>query len=255
MKGLNLYAYLTGHTGTYDLVLPWRQSEDGEIPDWPAYETWLTNIENETGLEYRDPSGAGEAHAWAYGNRSAMALLPEVDEEQNAPASTEEVEARLDEVLGVYELTWDNLPHLGGALHFEGMEEGNLTLHNDGWGHAYNVTLDVPASAVADGANASGNASTETVTPTQPSLDQIRPGETATLPYVEGAQRVEYERVAIQGDDPSLSAKALVLPADLNVSSEEPVEDEGFLSVPGPGLALLVAVFAALAPARTRRRS
>jgi hypothetical protein len=261
MRDLNLYAYLTGHTGTYDLVLPWSEDQDGEIPDWPTYETWLTNIENETGLEYRDPSGAGEAHAWAYGNRSAMALLPEVDEEQSAPASTEEVEARLNEVLGVYELTWDNLHHLGGALHLEDVNGTSVTVLNDGWGPAYNLTpLPTPASNVDDGTadtgasdNGTGDNATDTTSVPVPDR-QIAPGEEVTLDLPEGTEELGYERVTIDGDDPEQKIKTLSFPAPLNASTETQTDDGGFLSVPGPGLALLVAVFAALAPARTRRR-
>jgi hypothetical protein len=259
MESLNLYAYLTGHTGTYDLVLPWSEDQDGEIPDWPTYETWLTNIENETGLEYRDPSGAGEAHAWAYGNRSAMALLPEVDEEQNAPASTEEVEARLDEVLGVYELTWDNLHHLGGALHLEDVNGTSVTVLNDGWGPAYNLTpVPTPASNVDDGTAETGagdngtgdNATDETSVPVPD--HQIAPGEEVTLDLPEGTEELRYERVTIDGDDPEQKTKTLSFPAPLNASTETQTEDESFLSVPGPGpLALLVAT---LAGAILRRR-
>jgi hypothetical protein len=255
MEQLNLYAYLTGHTGTYDLVLPWSEDEDGEIPDWPTYEAWLSQIENETGLEYREPSGAGEAHAWAYGNRSALGLLPEVDTEQNAPASTEEVEARLNEVLGVYELTWDNLTHLAGELHLDSVNGTEVTVTNDGWGPAYDLQpVPTPGADATDGNATDGNATDGTgSSPT--TLPDVPAGDTVTIELPEGTEQLRYDRLTIEGDEPDLATKTLAMPAPLTADEQPTPEDDGFLSVPAPGLAALIATLAGLALARRPRRS
>jgi len=225
MRKVNLYAFLTGHTGTYDLVLPWSEDEDGEMPDWPLYETTLSHIENETGLEYREPSGAGEAHAWAYGNRSAFGLLPEVDTEQSAPASSEPVEQRLDEVLQVYRITWENLTHLGGHLHVEELDDGQVTVLNNGWGPAYNVT-----------------AGAETI-------DELGSGETATLPADGG--EVTYERLTVPGEEPGLATSSLSLEAA--AADAEAGSSSEASPVPAPGVAALAAALAALALLARRR--
>jgi len=227
MKQLNLYGYVSGHTGTYDLVLPWNQDEDGTMPDWGLYETTLGVIENETGLEYRDPSGAGESPAWAYGNRTTFAILPEVDTEQNAPASVQEVEQRLNEVLNVYRIAWENLTHLGGAIHVDDVGSNTVSVYNDGWGSAYNVTT-----------------GTDTV-------DQLAPGENATLTIDEARDAVAYERLAVEGDDPSLAeTSAPIGEASTNAGTSEETEDTG---VPGPGASLLVLALAGVGLALRRR--
>lgn len=246
MEEMNLYAYLSGHTGTYDIVLPWSADEDGEIPDWPMYENTLAAINNETGLEYRDPSGAGESIAWAYGNRTAMSLVVEVDEEQNMPLSTEAVRQRLDEVLGVYEVTWDNLLHIPGELHVQEVTSDNVTVHNDGWGSVHNATL-LPA----DGSSApAGNASAEGAQ-ASPRIAEIPPGESANLTALDGAQEISYERVSIDGDDPQLKLASLTLPSPINASQGPVEEDDGLLAVPALGSLAAVAL-ALVAAARAR---
>ncbi len=226
MEELNMMAYLSGHTGTYDLVLPWRASEDGEMPDWPAYEAWLLNIEEETGLEYRDPSGAGESPAWAYGNRTALGLVVEVSEEQNLPASQGEVEERLAEVLGVYHVTWGNLTHLTGSIHVEGTGEGTVTVSNDGWGPAYNVS-------------AGGDA-----------VAEVPAGATVTLDRSGGADEVMWRRTAQTGDEPTLGWDSV----PIVVSGNDTGAEGGEQGTPGPSPLLVVSVLLGLAVLRGRWR-
>lgn len=223
MDDMDVRAYLSGHTGTYDIVLPWRQSQDGEIPDWPMYEAYLGTVEDETGLPYRDPSGAGESTAWGYGNRTALSVVVEVSTEQFAPATQGTIRDRLSEVLQVYEIAWGNLTRLQGHLEVVGSAPGQVTVENTGWAPAYNVSL------------ASG---TETVA-------ELAPGETATL---EGAgdgrgTEVTYRRVRIPGDDAALGIESV--PVALDGPAAGPAGAE---TTPGPGLAAaLVGLLAGLA--------
>ena len=82
LQEMNARVYLSGHTGSFDIVLPWRASEDGEIPDWPLYERFLNEAENASEMTYREPSGAGESISWGYGVRSALSLIIEVNTDQ-----------------------------------------------------------------------------------------------------------------------------------------------------------------------------
>ncbi len=129
-------AYLSMHTGSHDIVLPWRNSTDGDgpMPDWPVYEKWLAGIEEVSGLGYRDPSGAGESISHAYGNHGTLSLIVEVDELQTQ-VIVEDIPDRLKEEVLIYWWTLDNLENLGGYLVQEGDEVCNI-----GWGPAFSVT-------------------------------------------------------------------------------------------------------------------
>jgi hypothetical protein len=239
MREMDMEAYLSGHTGTYDIVLPWRESEDGEIPDWPMYEATLGAIENETGLEYRDPSGAGESTAWGYGNRTALSLVMEVSEEQNAPASRQDVEDRLDEPLQAYHLVWENLTHIHGSLHVEEVTQDTVTVLNDGWAPAYNVTVSAGTLDAGEG-------------PVVDSVDEIGAGETATLNLTSAATAIAYQETKLRGEDPPQSVETLSIPEPEQTGTDVSGDDGG-LPVPAPGA--LGGLAAALAGAALRRRA
>lgn len=238
MRGMDLEAYLSGHTGTYDIVLPWRESEDGPIPDWPMYEATLGAIENETGLEYRDPSGAGESTAWAYGNLTPFSVVMEVSEEQDAPASASDVEARLEEPIRAYHVVWENLTYIDGSLRVVDAGDEAVTLRNDGWAPAYNVT--------AKGSGLEDLAETETV-------DSVAPGETVTLSRPAGADVVAYQETLRTGEEPGQAVELLEAPAPSG-DEIQPQGQEGALPTPGPGAAAgLAAALLGAAGARRRR--
>lgn len=224
IESVDARAYLSGHTGTYDLVLPWRASEDGEIPDWPMYEAYLSAVENETGLEYRDPSGAGESTAWAYGNRTALSIVVEVSEEQSMPATQGSVEARLEEPLGVYEVAWENLVHLQGHVHVREVGDGEVVVENDGWGPAYNVSVG------------------------DRTIQELPSGQTATLAVPTDAGELTFRRTNITGDDPALSLETVDLPAAIGGAAPAGGEQP----IPGFGVGLAVVAVAAVAALRRR---
>ena len=142
MSGMNMYVYLSGHTGSNDIVLPWKITGEYavEIPDWELYEQFLETSNNVSGLGYRDPSGAGESIAWGYGARTAVSVIVEVDELQWIGATLEDARGMLDNELKMYEMVWENLTLMGGNMEIKGIENGKIALMNMGWGAAYNIT-------------------------------------------------------------------------------------------------------------------
>ena len=142
MSGMNMYVYLSGHTGSNDIVLPWKITGEYavEIPDWELYERFLETSNNVSGLGYRDPSGAGESIAWGYGARTAVSVIVEVDELQWIGATLEDARGMLDNELKMYEMVWENLTLMGGNIEIKGIENGKIALMNMGWGAAYNIT-------------------------------------------------------------------------------------------------------------------
>ena len=55
MRGMNLYVYFSGHTGSNDIVLPWKITGEFAVPiaDWDLYERFLNESANVSGLSYR----------------------------------------------------------------------------------------------------------------------------------------------------------------------------------------------------------
>ena len=142
MSEMNMYVYLSGHTGSNDIVLPWKITGEYavEIPDWELYEQFLEASNNASGLGYRDPSGAGESIAWGYGARTAVSVIVEVDELQWLGATLENAREMLDNELKMYEMVWENLTLMGGNIEIKNIENGKIALMNIGWGAAYNIT-------------------------------------------------------------------------------------------------------------------
>ena len=142
MRGMNLYVYFSGHTGSNDIVLPWKITGEYAVPiaDWELYEHFLNESTNVSGLSYRDPSGAGESIAWGYGARTAISVIVEVDEMQWSPIETTTIRGALTNELLMYDLAWENLELFGGHLEIVDESYNSVTVHNIGWGTAYNLT-------------------------------------------------------------------------------------------------------------------
>ena len=142
MRGMNLYVYFSGHTGSNDIVLPWKITGEYAVPiaDWDLYEHFLNESTNVSGLTYRDPSGAGESIAWGYGARTAISVIVEVDEMQWSPIETTTIRGALTNELLMYDLAWENLELFGGHLEIIDESYNSVTIQNIGWGAAYNVT-------------------------------------------------------------------------------------------------------------------
>ena len=143
MRGMNLYVYFSGHTGSNDIVLPWKITGEFAVPiaDWELYENFLNESTNVSGLSYRDPSGAGESIAWGYGARTAVSVIVEVDTMQWLPVLPDgSIRDALTNELLMYDLAWENLALFGGYLEIVDETSNSVTVMNNGWGAAYNVT-------------------------------------------------------------------------------------------------------------------
>jgi len=143
MRGMNLYVYFSGHTGSNDIVLPWKITGEFAVPiaDWELYENFLNESTNVSGLTYRDPSGAGESIAWGYGARTAVSVIVEVDTMQWLPVLPDgSIREALTNELLMYDLAWENLELFGGYLEIVDETSNSVTVMNNGWGAAYNVT-------------------------------------------------------------------------------------------------------------------
>ena len=142
MRNMNLYVYFSAHTGSNDIVLPWKITGEFAVPiaDWELYEYFLNESTNVSGLTYRDPGGAGESIAWGYGARAALSLIVEVDNMQWSPIVSTTIRGALTNELLMYDLAWENLELVGGHLQIVDETYNTVTLQNIGWGAAYNVT-------------------------------------------------------------------------------------------------------------------
>ena len=142
MRNMNLYVYFSAHTGSNDIVLPWKITGEFAVPiaDWELYEYFLNESTNVSGLTYRDPGGAGESIAWGYGARAALSLIVEVDDMQWSPIVSTTIRGALTNELLMYDLAWENLELVGGHLQIIDETYNTVTLQNIGWGAAYNVT-------------------------------------------------------------------------------------------------------------------
>ena len=142
MRNMNLYVYFSAHTGSNDIVLPWKVTGEFAVPiaDWELYEYFLNESTNVSGLTYRDPGGAGESIAWGYGARAALSLIVEVDDMQWSPIVSTTIRGALSNELLMYDLAWENLELVGGHLQIIDETYNSVTLQNIGWGAAYNVT-------------------------------------------------------------------------------------------------------------------
>jgi hypothetical protein len=143
MRGMNLYVYFSGHTGSNDIVLPWKITGEFAVPiaDWELYENFLNESTNVSGLSYRDPSGAGESIAWGYGARTAVSVIVEVDTMQWSPVLPDgSIREALANELLMYDLAWESLELFGGYLEIIDETSNSVTVKNIGWGAAYNIT-------------------------------------------------------------------------------------------------------------------
>ena len=197
MRGMNLYVYFSGHTGSNDIVLPWKITGEFAVPiaDWELYENFLNESTNVSGLTYRDPSGAGESIAWGYGARTAISVIVEVDTMQWSPVLPDgSIREALTNELLMYDLAWENLELFGGHLEIVDETSNSVTVMNIGWGAAYNITA--------------GNGI----------IDKIGIGETAKLS--KNSNVLKYNRLIQQGEEEGLTEMTLNLTAITDTNSE-----------------------------------
>lgn len=181
MRGMNVYVYFSAHTGSNDIVLPWKITGEYAVPiaDWDLYEYFLNESTNVSGLTYRDPSGAGESIAWGYGARTAISVIVEVDDMQWSPIETTTIRGALTNELLMYDLAWENLELFGGNLEITDESAKSITVTNIGWGAAYNTTA--------------GNGI----------IDVIQPGETITINR--NGNFIEYHRLIQNGEEENMT--------------------------------------------------
>ena len=207
MRGMNLYVYFSGHTGSNDIVLPWKITGEFAVPiaDWELYETFLNESTNVSGLTYRDPSGAGESIAWGYGARTAISVIVEVDTMQWSPVLPDgSIREALTNELLMYDLAWENLELFGGRLEIIDENANSITVTNIGWGTAYNVTA--------------GNGI----------IDVIQSGETITINR--NGNSMNYHRLSHIGEDYNLTLMAVNL-TDMKSIDNEATPSLSFISV------------------------
>ena len=197
MRGMNLYVYFSGHTGSNDIVLPWKITGEFAVPiaDWELYEHFLNESTNVSGLTYRDPSGAGESIAWGYGARTAISVIVEVDTMQWSPVLPDgSIREALTNELLMYDLAWENLELFGGHLEIVDETSNSVTVMNIGWGAAYNITA--------------GNGI----------IDKIGIGETAKLS--KNSNVLKYNRLIQQGEEEGLTEMTLNLTTITDTNNE-----------------------------------
>ena len=206
MRGMNLYVYFSGHTGSNDIVLPWKITGEFAVPiaDWELYGKFLNESTNVSGLTYRDPSGAGESIAWGYGARTGISVIVEVDDMQWSPIETTTIRGALTNELLMYDLAWENLELFGGHLEITDESAKSITVTNIGWGAAYNTTA--------------GNEI----------IDVIQPGETITINR--NGNFMEYHRLLQIGEEEDLTLMAVNL-TEMQDNGNESTPSMSFISI------------------------
>ena len=206
MRGMNLYVYFSGHTGSNDIVLPWKITGEFAVPiaDWELYGKFLNESTNVSGLTYRDPSGAGESIAWGYGARTGISVIVEVDDMQWSPIETTTIRGALTNELLMYDLAWENLELFGGHLEITDESAKSITVTNIGWGAAYNTTA--------------GNEI----------IDLIQPGETITINR--NGNFMEYHRLLQIGEEEDLTLMAVNL-TEIQDNGNESTPSMSFISI------------------------
>jgi hypothetical protein len=206
MRGMNLYVYFSGHTGSNDIVLPWKITGEFAVPiaDWELYGKFLNESTNVSGLTYRDPSGAGESIAWGYGARTGISVIVEVDDMQWSPIETTTIRGALTNELLMYDLAWENLELFGGHLEITDESAKSITVTNIGWGAAYNTTA--------------GNEI----------IDVIQPGETITINR--NGNFMEYHRLLQIGEEEDLTLMAVNL-TEIQDNGNESTPSMSFISI------------------------
>ena len=219
MRGMNLYVYFSGHTGSNDIVLPWKITGEFAVPiaDWDLYEHFLNESANVSGLSYRDPSGAGESIAWGYGARNAVSVIVEVDTMQWSYIETTTIREALTNELAMYALAWENLELFGGHLEIVSENLDTVRVTNTGWGAAYNVTA--------------GNGITE----------RIEPGETRTIK--KDSNVLQYLRLVHEGEEVNLTL--------ITVELGNKIEDDNEIT---PALSPISIIFCLTAVVVLRKR-
>jgi len=219
MREMNLYVYFSGHTGSNDIVLPWKITGEFAVPiaDWDLYERFLNESTNVSGLSYRDPSGAGESIAWGYGARNAVSVIVEVDTMQWSPIETTTIRQALTNELAMYALAWENLELFGGRLEIVSEASDSVKVTNTGWGAAYNVTA--------------GSGITE----------NIQPGETKTIK--KGSNVLQYLRLVHEGEEENLTLITMEL--------RNMIEDNDKIT---PALSPISIIFSLIAVVALRKR-
>lgn len=228
MAQLRPAVYLSMHTGSHDIVLPWRAYDadgralDGPMPDWAVYERYLGEIQNVSGLGYRDPSGAGESISHAYGNLGTISLIVEVDTLQSELIVDGRPE-RLKEEIAIFWHTLNVLENIGGRLLADAGRVCNV-----GWGPAYNATVFQRLHEHEARMFAS----------------RIAPGECVEVPALEdGAPRaVRYQRTAIAAERARAVGALHVSGPLVDVGTLVPVADTDAVVPATPAVLLLVAL-------------
>lgn len=245
MDELRPDVYLSTHTGSHDIVLPWRQTgdpNDGPIPDWSAYARFLEGIEEVSGLGYRDPSGAGESISYAYGAHGAISLIPEVDTTQFQPVSAEDLRALLEEEIAIMDYALTVLEFTGGYLQ---ARDGHL--YNDGWGNATNVTWYGPDALDLDGFGGDGQRVVDALPDGGSRIaERVQPGGSVHVPQSDGI--AVYERRQ-QGDE-GLPLWAVQVQDQRVIGGDH--DDQG---TPFPALAAVAGLLAVALWAARRRRA
>ncbi len=211
MRNMNLYVYFSAHTGSNDIVLPWKITGEFAVPiaDWELYEYFLNESTNVSGLTYRDPSGAGESIAWGYGARTGVSVIVEVDDMQWSPIELTTIRGALSNELLMYDLAWENLELFGGHLEIVDETSNSVTVKNIGWGAAYNVTT-----------------GSDLFTPRGGEI--VKPGETKRIN--KNSNVLSYKRLIQEGEEADLTLISVNLTA-INNTDNETTPSIDFISI------------------------
>jgi hypothetical protein len=148
--------WITMHTGVAEFYWPWGWTEE-KSPDWEFFESIEAPFENATNGRVDAMQAAelylaaGATDDWAYGVLGVPGHTFEVHEDQFVPVYGEPIPAVVAEQLAGLDWVVRNVKVWGAWVEAVPNADGTLTLRNDGWNRAANVTLgdavvgDIPA--------------------------------------------------------------------------------------------------------------
>ncbi len=221
--------WITMHTGVAEFYWPWGWTFD-KSPDREFFESIEKPFEDATNgrvdamMAAELYLAAGATDDWGYGHLGIPTHTFEVHEDQFVPVYGNGISAQIQEQLNGLDWVVQNTRTWGAWLTLNA-SEGELRIHNEGWGKAVNVTLSQGGQDVL--------------------IEAIAPNETVRMPLEQGSASVQYRQLIIDAPEAKMRIVSL--------HDDEINGNAARTEAPGAPLALLVAALGVLAMCRKKR--
>lgn len=140
--------YITMHSGVAEFYWPWGWTHDPS-PDDVMFTSLEQPFEEATSGRVDAMQGSllylvsGVSDEWAYAELGVSSFTYEVHEDQFVPVYGEPVPEVIKDQLGGLDFIVKSVKYLGAWLEVDLTEDLELTITNNGWGNATNVSIDL----------------------------------------------------------------------------------------------------------------